>query len=202
MVKAYQSKESQDLIGNRFLAGLNIIGDKVKQWQVKASDGKSVFGLDRELGGLWQNEVTCNVCHAVQGSFNWVLSRKVVYKGLEQIMIQVCTKYFQDDTVCKGLVKQMGDVVVPQITDMVLTAEYACSRLYGFCDSPVYATLNPQDYVKRMISEKPDIIRNNDYIDKLYAEIKTDKKERETINILHMSDLHLDLEYTVGNNKN
>ena len=202
MVKAYQSKESQDLIGNRFLAGLSIIGDKVKQWQVKASDGKSVFGLDRELGGLWQNEVTCNVCHAVQGSFNWVLSREVVYKGLEQIMIQVCTKYFQDDTVCKGLVQDMGDVVIPQITDMVLTAEYACSRLYGFCDSPVYATLNPQDYVKRMISEKPDIIKNNDFIDKLYAEIKADKKERETINILHMSDLHLDLEYTVGNNKN
>ena len=202
MVKAYQSKESQDLIGNRFLAGLNIVGDKVKQWQVKASDGKSVFGLDRELGGLWQNEVTCNVCHAVQGSFNWVLSREVVYKGLEQILIPVCTKFFEDYTVCKGAVTEMGDVVIPQITDMVLTAEYACSRLYGFCDSPVYATLNPQDYVKRMISEKPDIIRNNDYMDKLYAEIKTDKKERETINILHMSDLHLDLEYTVGNNKN
>eukprot|EP00345_Euplotes_harpa_P011349 CAMPEP_0168351852 /NCGR_PEP_ID=MMETSP0213-20121227/22163_1 /TAXON_ID=151035 /ORGANISM="Euplotes harpa, Strain FSP1.4" /LENGTH=514 /DNA_ID=CAMNT_0008362873 /DNA_START=374 /DNA_END=1918 /DNA_ORIENTATION=+ len=95
----------------------------------------------------------------------------------------------------------MGDVLIPQLTDFTLTGEYSCSRMFGFCSSPSWTTLNSEDYIRRMMSDKPEFIKNNDYIDNLYKKIKEDKNPRETVRILHMSDLHVDLMYEAGTNK-
>lgn len=169
----------------------------IKQWQRNAVDGKSVFGFERELGSIWQNSITCSACHAGMNSINWVLSRDNVRNAAEYLISYGCS-YFLNGTVCSGAVHEMGDVLVPQLTEFLLTGDYSCSRLFGFCGNPTWVTLNSEDYVRRVISEKPDIIKNNDFIDNLYKEIKNDTNPRDVIRILHMSDLHLDLEYSPG----
>ena len=50
--------------------------------------------------------------------------------------------------------------------------------------------------------DKPESIKNNDFHDKLYDEIKADKKERKTVKVLHLSDPHPDFEYFEGSNAN
>lgn len=169
----------------------------IKDWQKQAKDGGSIFGLERQLGSIWQNKITCTACHASMDSFDWVLSRDILRSSLESVASYGCS-FFMDAPVCYGAVHEMGDVLFPQLTEFVLTGEYSCSRFFGFCSSPSWITLDHNDYVHRMISEKPDIIKNNDFIDNLYEEIKNDPKERETIRVLHMSDLHTDLSYSVG----
>jgi hypothetical protein len=173
----------------------------IKDWQKQAQDGGSVFGLERELGSIWQNPITCNTCHFAMNSFDWVLSRQTVRSVLETIITYGCS-FYMNGTVCDGAVHEMGNVLVPQLTEFVLTGDYSCSRLFGFCSSPSWVTLNHADYIRRVISEKPDIIKNNDFIDNLYKEIENDKKTRETIRVLHMSDLHVDMMYSPGSSVN
>ena len=66
-----------------------------------------------------------------------------------------------------------------------------------------FEVLTVDDYTKRILSDKPDIIKNNDFINNLYKEIKADKEngvKRETMVIYHFSDLHWDLKYKQGSN--
>lgn len=72
----------------------------------------------------------------------------------------------------------------------------------GVCSSPVYKTLRVEDFVERVLSDKPDIIKNNDFHDKLYDQIKADKSQRKTVKVLHLSDPHPDFEYFEGANAN
>ena len=172
----------------------------VKEWQQRAQDGGSVFGYDRELGSIWQNPVTCGACHVTMNSIAWLLSRQIVLNSLENIITYGCG-FFLNKTVCSGAVHEMGNVLVPQMTEFLLTGNYSCSRTFGFCSAPTWTTLNPEDYIRRLMLDKPKIIKNNDFVDNLYKQIKEDKKQRETVRILHMSDLHIDLLYKPGTNK-
>lgn len=104
--------------------------------------------------------------------------------------------------VCIGAIKEMGEVVVPQLIHSVFSPKYFCSRISGFCSKPEYKTLKSQDFVDRLLSEKPEFIANNDYSDKLHAKMAADTEPRKTVKVLHMSDLHLDFEYVVGTNAN
>ena len=96
----------------------------------------------------------------------------------------------------------MADVILPQLTEGVFSPMYACSRLTGFCSSPTFRTLDPEEYISKILSDKPDIIKDNDYVNKEYEKINADKKKRKTVSILHITDVHLDFDYTVGMNAN
>lgn len=45
---------------------------------------------------------------------------------------------------------------------------------------------------------KPDKIKNDDYLDKIYTKIRADKNRRETIKSIALTDIHLDMKYKMG----
>jgi len=49
-----------------------------------------------------------------------------------------------------------------------------------------------------VLSEKPEIIANDDYLAQMYEKIYSDPNPRKTLTFLHLSDIHLDLEYKEG----
>jgi hypothetical protein len=52
-----------------------------------------------------------------------------------------------------------------------------------------------------VLAGKPDLIKNNDYVDKLYEKIeKEENYQRKTFKIVHITDLHTDFEYFEGTN--
>ena len=53
----------------------------------------------------------------------------------------------------------------------------------------------------RVLSDKPDFLKNNDYVDNLYKSIKG-QQNRKTFKAVHFSDAHVDLMYTPGTNAN
>lgn len=174
-----------------------------RQYQDQARDGHSLFGFERELGGIWQNNMTCKACRTTMGGLDGFLSHPITYKSMEVVITFYCTKYMKiQEEVCAGAITAMGDVLIPQLTKFMMTPDYSCSRLFGFCNSPKWYTLSSEDYIRRMIADKPEAIRNNDYIDNIYQQIKNDPNPRETLRVLHMSDIHMSTEYQEGNNKN
>lgn len=52
------------------------------------------------------------------------------------------------------------------------------------------------------MKDKPDFIRNDDFIDNLYREIEESEPTPLTYNLLHMSDWHVDFRYKEGANRN
>ena len=94
----------------------------------------------------------------------------------------------------------MSEVVWPQFTYHIIGSRYTWSRVLGFCANPNIKAINSDEYVKRVLSDKPDFIKDNNYVNKQYQIIGSDQRNRKTIKILHVTDMHLDLEYTEGTN--
>lgn len=55
-----------------------------------------------------------------------------------------------------------------------------------------------QDFADRVLSTKPKSIINDDFVQNLYEQIRSDPNPRSTIKVVHISDAHIDLEYKVG----
>lgn len=53
-----------------------------------------------------------------------------------------------------------------------------------------------------ILSTKPDYLKNDDFVDNLYEEIKQAGgiESRKTITAVHISDLHMDMLYKEGTN--
>jgi hypothetical protein len=51
-----------------------------------------------------------------------------------------------------------------------------------------------------MLSDKPEAIKNDDFVDKLYETINNDpnKDKRPTFKALHFTDIHVDFKYVSG----
>lgn len=57
-----------------------------------------------------------------------------------------------------------------------------------------------------MLSDKPEHLKTNDFLDKMYKQLKEDKENgaapRKTFKAAHFSDVHVDLAYKEGTNAN
>lgn len=86
------------------------------------------------------------VCHAGVGAVDGVLEIPVVVDIIEYAIIQVCTTGgMYPKEVCRGTVRDMGEIVVPVLLKSVLHPEYFCQRVAGFCRNP-YKVLHETDY--------------------------------------------------------
>ena len=65
-----------------------------------------------------------------------------------------------------------------------------------------YKVLKENDFMDRVFKDKPEEIKDNNYLNSLYEEMEADKKSRKTVKVLHMSDVHFDYEYFEGKNGN
>ena len=175
------------------------LANRIIEFQMLAKDGKSVFGFERNLGMLWQNPITCGVCHMGINTVDFVLGRDLIRVTLENIISYICS-YSLKYEVCSGAVNEMGDVVVPQILDFLLSPSYACGRIGGFCSSHQWKTLDSSDYIQRILKDKPDFLKDNDFVNQQYRQINADPSPRKTVKVLHITDLHLDFEYKEGTN--
>lgn len=134
-------------------------------------------------------------------SFDYLFNNYYVREVYEEIFTLICS-IEQDYAVCDGAVHNMTDVIVPQLVELLTSPSYGCSRLLGFCDTPVWKTLDPQDYIDNILADKPDFLKDNDYINKEYEKINEDTEERKTVKVMHITDIHLDFDYKEGTNAN
>ncbi len=92
----------------------------------------------------------------------------------------------------------MTPVSVSSFFEGIFSADYICSYL-KMCSNPKFEVLKYQDFIDKVLASKPKELDSNDYVDKLYGTIK---EGDETIKFLHLTDPHIDFNYTVGNNQN
>ena len=66
------------------------------------------------------------------------------------------------------------------------------------CEHPAIEELDLEKVVNNILATKPSYLDGDDYINNMYAEMAASGAEREIIRAVHISDVHLDLEYVVG----
>lgn len=79
-----------------------------------------------------------------------------------------------------------------------LRPDFFCEKVWKSCDTNLYTVLPPEDYVERVLKDKPEIIKDDDFINKQYQAIAADTSARKTFKMVHITDAHFDLNYAVG----
>lgn len=102
---------------------------------------------------------------------------------------------------CKGFSRHIVPGLLDNLSEIVLTPDYLCSYMSG-CEAqhPTFEPILAHDYIEEILKDKPDYLKNDDFIDNLYEKMRDNETERKTISLIQFTDVHLDLEYKVGSN--
>ena len=84
------------------------------------------------------------------------------------------------------------------VENYLVTRDRICNERLGWCKNPVITELNLNDVVKNILATKPESLKNDDYIQNMYDEMAKSTEPRPTLRAMHLSDVHLDFEYTPG----
>lgn len=120
---------------------------------------------------------------------------------MEYIISELCVLFKVEGgekAVCKGAVSTMADSVMPALAQGILSPQRVCTEYVHLCKTPQIEEESADAYVLKRISEKPAIIKSNDYVDGLYAKIKADPNPRKTVRSIQLSDIHIDFAYLEG----
>lgn len=101
---------------------------------------------------------------------------------------------------CSDLVDKYYREIRAGVIGKYFEPEHFCGTVLPFCEG-TWKVHTPEEYALRVLSDKPASIMNNNFIDNLYEDIKIkemDGPKRDTIKIFHMTDFHIDFNYTVG----
>lgn len=84
--------------------------------------------------------------------------------------------------------------------EIILQPHYICSNYVNACEDKPYRELDPQDFIKDMLADKPLHLQADNYVDNLYQTIANDpnKDQRPTLKFVQITDLHIDLHYVAG----
>jgi len=159
-----------------------------------------LFGKEEELvqgKTPLKFEVSCDACYATMTAFDFMASSQSTIDYVESAGVFICANFVEttNSTVCGSAVKEMGDIIIPVLTNFLLGPDYFCARALGLCTSPKFTIEKVDDYVDRVLAGKPAELKNDDYLNNIYAKIAADTKERSTIKAVQMSDPHIDFLY-------
>eukprot|EP00347_Sterkiella_histriomuscorum_P016021 403354796 len=144
------------------------------------------------------NLLSCSLCKVGMSAFDSVFKSAKSTDIIESVATTVCEDFImtQNGTVCHGAVKEMADIIVPVLTESVLDPDYFCSEFLGQCSSNNFYAFQAEQFVNDLIKSKPDIIKDNNYVNNLYQQISG--KQRKTLKVVHISDPHVDFDYKIG----
>lgn len=130
----------------------------------------------------------CKGCIWTFNSLNFLI--KEFYKTTKFLSLfeNICLDVFQyDKDTCSLYINDYAPAIVDSLIDSHITGNDLCSNKY-FCKNLHIKYLNPDEYAKELLADKPAYKPSN----------KTSKGEN--LKILHLTDMHTDLGYTEGSN--
>lgn len=160
----------------------NIIKPKVFNFLVEAfeKEDNEIEETNAELEKT--HRLLCGPCHYVMNKVHFIAKKKIGLGLLKFLVIEACS-LFTGRSVCKGAIDMYADVVVDALIDHYVDAELVCTQL-RVCKKH-YTKLRADDYAKEVLKNKPE------------TEQPTFPSSRK-LKILHISDTHIDPEYSVG----
>lgn len=152
-------------------------------------------------------EVGCGVCKAGTWTIRSFFGSAPVEFLFNEIGIMACelliptlAGYKRNN--CPGIIRQQWTgAIFPILTTQLFDEKLMCVFNLNLCQSLDYNPRSLRQDVFDILQTKSEVAKQNDFINKLYDQNRNDfsKPGRETIKIAMMSDLHIDYQYTIGN---
>lgn len=139
----------------------------------------------------------CASCKLSMSAFDAYFTSRSTEDLLEGFAEYVCDMVI-DKTVCQGAVHEMGDIFLQSLAEGVLDPDYFCSEFAGYCSASNYYIFYSEDWVDQLLTTKPESLKSNDYLNKVYDQIANSPQPRKTLKAVQISDPHVDFLYTDG----
>ena len=163
----------------------------------------------------------CSLCRMNINVLNKAAQNNLLQMLVERAVDNMCyvgrfSLYLES---CRGFSRHIVPGLLDNLSQIVLTPDYLCAYMNG-CQAS-HSSFEPilaHDYIEEILKDKPDYLKNDDFIDNLYEKMRDDETkakakralvnplfnveiaERKTISLIQFTDVHLDLEYKVGSN--
>ena len=150
---------------------------------------------------ILQGPIGCDLCKAAVSPLNSLLTNPYVMAIGETLAIDICEKFEIEGgikSVCQGSVDMMAQDLLPALAGGVISPQRICDETLHLCKSPSIEELNVDNFVQKRLASKPELIKNNTFVDDLYKQIAADSNAREVVRSIQLADLHIDFSYTVG----
>ncbi|OAV99686.1 hypothetical protein PTTG_11715 [Puccinia triticina 1-1 BBBD Race 1] len=145
-----------------------------------------------QLAHSLENLSTCASCHALL-----VPLIAIAHLGDAQLLatlVGFCTGLgIQDQEVCRGALGAQAPILAHSLRSMSLAGPASvlfCAKTFGLCDDPPSAT--------GRTSPSPPRNTPPHAPPRLAAASRTSHSRRKPLQVIHISDLHIDREYTIG----
>jgi hypothetical protein len=130
-----------------------------------------VEGINTENDELIATELEYFInCHSCKLTVNYIL--EAVKDNINRHIISTfltthcSTKY--NPIYCNEIIGMYFDLIYTNVFDLVANEKYICHYAIPLCEEPVFKQLKHSDYISEVLADKPDFIKNDDYIDNLY----------------------------------
>ena len=127
----------------------------------------------------------CKSCMLLFGTIHDILMNTYGLTLIFEVISIVCS-IFLDWKVCHGSIDLFGPIVASSLFDHYLSKEYLCTLIYA-CENAHFITLNADDYAREVLKDKP-----------IYSSLPNIDNSSPTWRVLHLTDIHTDLEYQEG----
>ena len=123
---------------------------------------------------------------------------------MQKVVTSICEvgNIVKDPEVCPDAIAQYSPVFFDAISNYLMGKDRWCNEILGVCSNMKVDAEDLHDEVDKILSTKPESLKNDDFIDQMYdqmaAEIANGDTDREIIKAVHISDVHLDKEYSPG----
>lgn len=139
----------------------------------------------------------CTACQtAVPLGVSFLEATGTVQK-VQDAVNAACKMELVPSKICKGSQFQLS-YAWPNFKNFYFVPDFFCEEIAPYCESNLYKKNTPESFAKRILADKPEKIKEDNFVDNLYKEIAQDKKERKTLKVVHLADSHYDLKYKEG----
>jgi len=141
----------------------------------------------------------CKVLYKAIDSF---LTSDAVQTEVVNAFVDGCKMVMHTETrknMCVVGGQNLGSTLYPLMIG-VLSQDRLCTETLKVCATPIIQELNLHEVVNGILQDKPAIIKDDNFINSKYEEIAQSGAARAVLKAVHLTDVHLDLEYKVGMN--
>jgi len=127
---------------------------------------------DKDLG-TWQ-AMKCTTCKVTAWSLRTVFGNNIARSLFNEFLKIICrpiAKYLlnYNPEICPGTIdQQFRDSIFPVLFDQFLTTQTLCTFELELCDMDKWEKLSIDAFIDEKLSTKPDHLKGNDYLNKMY----------------------------------
>jgi hypothetical protein len=137
----------------------------------------------------------CKSCLYTFDKFHNFLKKKYGFIILEEFLATLCSLNLKH-YICEKIIKLYAPTVVDSLVDHYFNPEYICTNRL-ICKFNHFIKLNPDDYARELLKDKPKQLNDNDKSNKQNK--LTPDSSSHIWKVLHVTDIHTDLEYSEVN---